>query len=115
MYLLHLKFHQYSRIIMATNYFPCDFLLFDDKLEGKKFAIWGLSFKPKTDDMRGAPSLTIISNLLESGAKVECYDPVVSKDKENFQIQDESLKIGLDPYEIVKGADCLIICTDQQL
>ncbi len=86
--------------------------LFNGNLEDKKFAIWGLAFKPKTDDMRGAPSLTIISNLLESGSNVECYDPVVSKDRENFQIQNASLKIGLDPYEIVKGADCLIICTD---
>ena len=86
--------------------------LFSSNFEDKKFAIWGLAFKPKTDDMRGAPSLTIIKNLLDSGSKVECYDPVVSKDRENFQIQNESLKIGLDPYEIVKGADCLIICTD---
>lgn len=86
--------------------------LFNSNFEDKKFAIWGLAFKPKTGDMRGAPSLTIIKNLLDSGSKVECYDPVVSKDRENFQIQNESLKIGLDPYEIVKGADCLIICTD---
>lgn len=86
--------------------------LFNSNFEDKKFAIWGLAFKPKTDDMRGAPSLTIIKNLLNSGSRVECYDPVVSKDRENFQIQNESLKIGLDPYEIVKGADCLIICTD---
>ena len=86
--------------------------LFNNNFEDKKIAIWGLAFKPKTDDMRGAPSLTIIKNLLDSGSKVECYDPVVSKDRENFQIQNESLKIGLDPYEIVKGADCLIICTD---
>ena len=86
--------------------------LFDNKFEDKKVAIWGLTFKPKTDDMRGAPSLTIIGNLLDSGAKVECYDPVVSKDRENFQIQNKSLKFGLDPYEVVKGADCLIICTE---
>ena len=86
--------------------------MFNNNFEDKKIAIWGLAFKPKTDDMRGAPSLTIIKNLLDSGSKVECYDPVVSKDRENFQIQNESLKIGLDPYEIVKGADCLIICTD---
>lgn len=86
--------------------------LFDNKFKDKKFAIWGLAFKPKTGDMREAPSLTIIKNLLDSGAKVECFDPVVSQDRENFQIQNESLKIGLDPYEILKGADCLIICTD---
>tara|TARA_B100001057_G_scaffold485038_1_gene564136 strand:- start:672 stop:2009 length:1338 start_codon:yes stop_codon:yes gene_type:complete len=86
--------------------------LFNDNFESTQFAIWGLSFKPKTDDMRGAPSLTIIKNLLDSGAKVECYDPVVSKNSENFEIQDELLDIRLDPYEVVKDADCLIICTD---
>ena len=86
--------------------------LFNNKFEDKKFAIWGLAFKPKTGDMREAPSLTIIKNLLDAGAKVECYDPVVSKDRENFPIQNESLKIQPDPYEILIGADCLIICTD---
>ena len=86
--------------------------LFDNKFEDKKVAIWGLAFKPNTGDMRGAPSLTVIKNLLDAGAKVECYDPIVSKDRENFEIQNESLKLGLDPYEVVKGADCLIICTE---
>ena len=75
-------------------------------------AIWGLAFKPKTDDMRGAPSLTIIKKLLDSGAEVECYDPIVSKDREKFEIQNESLRLGSDPYEVVKDADCLIICTE---
>ena len=86
--------------------------LFDNKFEDKKVAIWGLAFKPNTGDMRGAPSLTVIKNLLDAGAKVECYDPVVSKDRENFEIQNKSLRLGIDPYEIVKGADCLIICTE---
>ena len=86
--------------------------LFNNKFKDKKVAIWGLAFKPKTDDMRGAPSLTIIKKLLDSGAEVECYDPVVSKDREKFEIQNESLRLGSDPYEVVKDADCLIICTE---
>ena len=86
--------------------------LFDNKFEDKKVAIWGLAFKPNTGDMRGAPSLTVIKNLLDAGAKVECYDPVVSKDRENFEIQNESLRLRMDPYEVVKDADCLIICTE---
>jgi len=86
--------------------------LFNNKFKDKKVAIWGLAFKPKTDDMRGAPSLTIIKKLLDSGAEVECYDPVVSKDSEKFEIQNESLRLGSDPYEVVKDADCLIICTE---
>jgi len=86
--------------------------LFNNDFKNKKVAIWGLAFKPNTDDMRGAPSLTIIKNLLEAGAQVECYDPVVSHNRENFQIQDKSLKLGLDSYQVVKDADCLIICTE---
>ena len=86
--------------------------LFKNKFKDKKVAIWGLSFKPKTDDMRGAPSLIIIKKLLDSGAKVECYDPVVSKDREKFEMQNESLRLGSDPYEVVRDADCLIICTE---
>lgn len=86
--------------------------LFNNDFKDKKVAIWGLAFKPKTDDMRGAPSLIIIKNLLESGAVVECYDPVVCKDIENFEIQDDSLKLGLNQYQVAKDADCLIICTE---
>jgi len=86
--------------------------LFDNKFENIKVAIWGLAFKPNTGDMRGAPSLTVINNLLDAGAKVECYDPVVSKDRENFEIQNESLRLGMDPYEVARDADCLIICTE---
>jgi UDPglucose 6-dehydrogenase len=86
--------------------------IFKNNLIDKKIAIWGLSFKPNTDDMRGAPSLTVIKNLLESGAIVECYDPVVSNNSQTFDIQHESLRIRLDSYEAVKNADCLIICTE---
>jgi UDPglucose 6-dehydrogenase len=49
---------------------------FNGDLKGRKFALWGLAFKPKTDDMREAPSLVIIEKLLEAGAEVTAYDPV---------------------------------------
>lgn len=86
--------------------------LFNNNFKNKKVAIWGLAFKPNTDDMRGAPSLTIINNLLDSGVEVECYDPVVSLDAKNFEIQNKLLKIKSDLYEVTKDADCLIICTE---
>ena len=71
--------------------FSLAFNLFNQDLKNKKFAIWGLSFKPETDDMRGAPSLTIIENLLMQGAKVKAYDPVVSKKPQDFELQHENL------------------------
>ena len=86
--------------------------LFKNNLKNKKIAIWGLAFKPKTDDMRGAPSLTIIRNLLDAGAYVECYDPVVSIKPNKFEIQDEALLLSEDQYEVTKDADCLFICTE---
>lgn len=86
--------------------------LFNDNLKDIKVAIWGLAFKPNTDDMRGAPSLTVIDNLLMSGARVNCYDPVVSKAPEAFEIQHKSLTLLQNPYDVAKDADCLIICTE---
>jgi UDPglucose 6-dehydrogenase len=86
--------------------------IFNNNFKDTKIAIWGLSFKPKTDDMRGAPSLTIIQKLLEFGAIVECYDPVVSYSNQSFEIKHESLNIALDKYEVANNADCLIICTE---
>ncbi len=55
---------------------------FDGDLNGKTIALWGLSFKPQTDDMREAPSLVIVKKLLEAGAKVKAYDPVAMQRSE---------------------------------
>ena len=92
--------------------FSLAFNLFNQDLRNKEFAIWGLSFKPETDDMRGAPSLTIINNLLMQGAKVKAYDPVVTKKPEDFEIQHENLSLFLSANEVIPDSDCLIICTE---
>jgi UDPglucose 6-dehydrogenase len=57
---------------------------FDGNIKGKTFAMWGLSFKPKTDDMREAPSLVIIEKLLSAGANVKAYDPVAMKEAKHI-------------------------------
>jgi UDPglucose 6-dehydrogenase len=86
-----------------VNYFGGD-------IPGRTVAIWGLSFKPHTDDMREAPSLTIISKLLEAGAHVRVYDPVAMK--EARQLFGESITYADDQYDALIDADCLVLVTE---
>jgi len=83
---------------------------FDTDLKGKTFAIWGLSFKPKTDDMREAPSLVVINKLLEAGAKVKAYDPVAME--ETKRILGDKIEYVDDMYEALIDADGLFLMTE---
>lgn len=83
---------------------------FNGNLKGKKFALWGLSFKPKTDDMREAPSLVIIEKLLKEGAKVVAYDPVAMHEAQ--RILGDSISYSNDMYDTLNGADALLIVTE---
>ena len=84
-----------------------------DALKGKRFAIWGLAFKPNTDDMREAPSLTVISQLCESGASVCAYDPeAMSVAKEIFENRSLPVTLAESTYEALTGADALLIVTE---
>jgi len=87
----------------AMNYF-------DGDLKGKTFAIWGLAFKPQTDDMREAPSLVIIKKLLAAGAKVKAYDPVALK--ETKRILGDAIQLIDDQYETLIDADGLFVITE---
>ncbi|MDZ4668424.1 MAG: UDP-glucose/GDP-mannose dehydrogenase family protein [bacterium] len=83
---------------------------FKGDLKGKSFAMWGLSFKPKTDDMREAPSLVIIEKLLHAGAQVKAYDPVAMLEaKKDLGEQIEYCK---DPNDALIDADALLIVTE---
>ncbi len=82
---------------------------FDD-LKGRTFAMWGLSFKPQTDDMREAPSLVVIKKLLEAGANVKAYDPVAMN--ESKRILGDKITFVDDMYEALIDADGLIIMTE---
>ena len=88
-----------------------DFILkhFKGDIAGRTFALWGLSFKPKTDDIREAPSLIIISKLLSYGAKIKAYDPIAM---ENTRKIFSEIEYKDDMYDAVKGADGLIIATE---
>ncbi|MDO8446147.1 MAG: UDP-glucose/GDP-mannose dehydrogenase family protein [Deltaproteobacteria bacterium] len=79
-------------------------------LEGKIIGVWGLSFKPRTDDMREAPSITIINRLLEAGARVKVHDPeAMDEAKKVFGDRIEYMK---DNYEVVTDADALAVITE---
>jgi UDPglucose 6-dehydrogenase len=80
-------------------------------LAGKTIAVWGLSFKPKTDDMREAPSIVIIKRLVGEGAKVRCYDPVAIENAKTI-LQAPNIAFTNDAYDAVKEADALLILTE---
>ncbi|WP_167618345.1 UDP-glucose dehydrogenase family protein [Maribellus sediminis] len=83
---------------------------FNGDLKGKKFAMWGLSFKPKTDDMREAPSLVIIDKLLAEGASVVGYDPVAME--EGKRILGDKIEFAKDEYDATIDADALLLVTE---
>jgi UDPglucose 6-dehydrogenase len=83
---------------------------FKGDLEGKTIALWGLSFKPQTDDMREAPSLVIIKKLIEAGAKVNAYDPVAMKEAQ--RILGDSITYSDEQYGALVDADCLVLVTE---
>lgn len=81
-----------------------------EALQGKRIALWGLAFKPGTDDMREAPSLVLIPKLLEAGAEVAAYDPVAA-DEARRRVGDSILYAG-DAYGAVLDADALVLLTE---
>ncbi len=83
---------------------------FDGDLKGKTFGMWGLSFKPQTDDMREAPSLVIIKKLLAAGAKVIAYDPVAME--ESKRILGDSITFAKDQYDALVDVDGLFLVTE---
>lgn len=84
---------------------------FNGDLEGKTFAMWGLSFKPNTDDMREAPSMVIIDQLLAAGAEVKAYDPIAMKEAKVHYIGDK-ITYCEDAYEACVDADALLLVTE---
>ena len=83
---------------------------FNNQLTGKTIAVWGLAFKPQTDDMRDAPSVVVINSLLEMGAKVKAHDPVAMPRAK--ALLDGKLDLVETSYEALKGADALLIVTE---
>ena len=85
---------------------------FGDDLTGKHFAVWGLAFKPNTDDMREAASIPLINSLLDAGATVTAYDPVAMDEAAKEFGERESLSYAQGPMHALKDADALIVVTE---
>lgn len=83
---------------------------FGQNLEGKTFGIWGLAFKPKTNDMREAPAITIINALLEKGAKIKAFDPK-AMETAKFYFNDKIIYTKT-AYEALECADCMLLLTE---
>ena len=83
----------------------------EDAIKGKTFAVWGLSFKPNTDDMREAPSIVVINRLLQLGAKIKAYDPVAMNEAKKI-FDEEKVYFAKDQYDAAEGADALLIVTE---
>ncbi len=83
---------------------------FNDDIKDKTFAVWGLAFKPKTDDMREAPAITIINSLLEKGAKIKAYDPKAFELAKT--IFGNKIEYSSSAYNAVENADALMLLTE---
>ncbi|MDP1734234.1 MAG: UDP-glucose/GDP-mannose dehydrogenase family protein [Sulfuritalea sp.] len=81
-------------------------------LSGKTFALWGLAFKPNTDDMREAPSLVLIADLLARGASIRAYDPVAAHEAQRILGQNPRISYASTPMAALDGADALAIVTE---
>jgi len=85
---------------------------FDGNLKGKTIALWGLAFKPKTDDMRAAPSRTLMEALWEAGAKVQAHDPEAMNEARRIYGDRDDLKLVDSPDDALNAADALVVVTE---
>jgi UDPglucose 6-dehydrogenase len=86
---------------------------FGNDLSGFTLAVWGLSFKPDTDDMREAPAITIIRDLTDAGAHIVAYDPKAADEARGFYLKDDkNVSYAEDKYDAIKDADALVLITE---
>jgi UDPglucose 6-dehydrogenase len=87
---------------------------FGEDLSGRCFALWGLAFKPNTDDMREAPALTVISELLAAGATIRAFDPVAMNEARRVLKDRQGITYTDDAHSALEGADALLLLTEWQ-
>ncbi len=100
------KANEYQKSIIYNK--MADF--FKSGLQNRIFGVWGLSFKPKTDDIREASSLVLIEKLLNAGARVKAYDPAAMN--ETKKVIGEKIEYCADPYDAIIGADAMVLMTE---
>jgi UDPglucose 6-dehydrogenase len=83
---------------------------FKNDLKNKVIGIWGIAFKPKTDDIREASSLVLIEQLLEAGARIKAYDPAAMNEAK--KLLGDKIAFCSDPYEAVEGVDAMALMTE---
>jgi UDPglucose 6-dehydrogenase len=88
---------------------------FGENLSGLTFALWGLAFKPNTDDMREAPSLVLIHELLQRGAQIVAFDPVAMHEARKMLGKEARVRFADDPHAALRGADALAIITEWKI
>ena len=85
---------------------------FGEDLSGRRFAVWGLAFKPNTDDMREAPARELIAELLRRGATITAYDPVAMHEAQRVFGDDKRIRYADNPMQAIEGAEALVIVTE---
>lgn len=102
------NYQQKSKLVQFIKHY------FGEDLRGKTFALWGLAFKPNTDDMREASSRVLMEALWEAGASVQAYDPEAMNETQRIYGDRDDLKLMGTKEAALKGADALVICTEWQ-
>jgi UDPglucose 6-dehydrogenase len=86
---------------------------FGEDLSGKTFGLWGLAFKPGTDDMREAPAIYVVKELVKRGAKIQAYDPKAMAEAQEYYLKDvENISYVNSKYDVLKEADALVLLTE---
>mgnify|MGYP002623278640 CR=1 FL=1 len=103
-----------ERVNLKQKYVMANKVLekFGDDLKGYCFGIWGLAFKPNTDDMREAPAIYVIKTLLEHGAKIKAYDPKATFEAQNCYLKDLDVEYCSSKYDAIKDCNALILLTE---
>ena len=88
---------------------------FGENFSDLNFAIWGLSFKPNTDDMREAPSLVIIEQIKNRGGQIRAYDPIAMEEASHLFAKESAVELVDDPYDAIENADALVVVTEWKM